>query len=192
MDDLTPLADATMHEVRSLFEARGSAWYGGEAISQLEHALQAGTLAEREAAQPALVVAALLHDVGHLLNELPEDAAQEGIDDRHEILAAAWLGRRFGPGVSEPVEMHVDTKRYLCAVDPDYLATLSPASQLSLRVQGGPLTKEEVVAFERRPFFADAVRLRRWDDAAKIVGAETPPLDHFAAQIRLALPKASP
>ena len=141
-----------------------------------------------ESAQPALIVAALLHDIGHLLHDLPEDAAQEGIDDRHEMLGTTWLNQRFGPSVAEPVQMHVAAKRYLCAIGSDYMTQLSPASQQSLRLQGGPMTGEEVSVFEKRPFFADAVRLRRWDDAAKIVGAETPPLDHFAPYIhRVAL-----
>ena len=185
-------ADATMKEVEALFEARGSAWYGGEAVSQLEHALQAAMFAERESAQAALIAAALLHDVGHLLHDLPEDAAQQGIDDQHELLGMAWLNQRFGPNVAEPVQMHVAAKRYLCAVDADYLSRLSPASQQSLRVQGGVMTPEEVIEFEKRPFFADAVRLRRWDDAAKVVGAETPPLDHFAPSIRNASLETQP
>ncbi len=183
MDETSELATPTMKEVKCLFEARGSAWYGGEAVSQLEHALQAATFAERESAPPALIVAALLHDVGHLLHDLPENAAHNGIDDRHEALATAWLSRRFGPDVAEPAGMHVAAKRYLCAVDADYMARLSPASQQSLRVQGGPMSDDEVSEFENSPFFADAVRLRRWDDAAKIAGLETPPLDHFAPYV---------
>jgi phosphonate degradation associated HDIG domain protein len=192
MNETSPLADATVNEVKALFEARGSAWYGGESVSQLEHALQAATFAERESAQPALIVAALLHDIGHLLHDLPEDAAQEGIDDRHEMLGTVWLNQRFGPSVAEPVQMHVAAKRYLCAIDSDYMTQLSPASQQSLRLQGGPMTREQVRAFEKQPFFADAVRLRRWDDAAKSVGAETPPLDHFAPYVHRAVVESGP
>jgi phosphonate degradation associated HDIG domain protein len=179
-------ADITTSEVRRLFELRGAQWYGGEAVSQLEHALQAATFAEREASPPALVVAALLHDVGHLLHGLPEDVAAQGLDDRHEALATAWLSKRFGPAVVEPVGMHVAAKRYLCAVDREYARQLSPASQQSLRVQGGPMTADEAGAFEHRPHFADAVRLRKWDDAAKVVGLQTPPLEHFASYIQRA------
>lgn len=174
----------TMDEIQCLFQARGRAWYGGEAVSQLEHALQSAMFAERESAPPELVVAALLHDVGHLLHDLPEDAADQGVDDQHETVALDWLSRRFGPAVAEPVAMHVAAKRYLCAVDADYLARLSPASRQSLRVQGGPMTREEISSFEERPFFADALRLRRWDDAAKVAGLATPTLDHFAPWIQ--------
>ena len=178
-----PAVGETMKEVCRLFEARGSAWYGGEAVSQLEHALQAAMFAERDAATAELIVAALLHDVGHLLHDLPENVAEQGVDDRHEMLARPWLAMRFSPAVFEPVEMHVAAKRYLCAVDADYMLQLSPASQQSLQLQGGPMSGDEVSEFERRRFFADAVRLRKWDDAAKVVGLKPPPLDHFGTYI---------
>jgi phosphonate degradation associated HDIG domain protein len=173
----------TVKEVHRLFESRGSAWYGGEAVSQLEHALQAAMFAERDAATAELIVAALLHDVGHLLHDLPENVAEQGVDDRHEMLARPWLSKRFSPAVVEPVEMHVAAKRYLCAVDADYMLLLSPASQQSLQLQGGPMSGDEVSEFGRRSFFADAVRLRKWDDAAKVVGMKTPPLEHFGSYI---------
>src|SRR5687767_4140639 len=111
-------------EVLALFERHGSSQYGGEAVSQLEHALQAATFAEREGAAPELIAAALIHDVGHLLHGLPEDAPSQGVDDRHETLADAWLAQRFGPAVVAPVAMHVAAKRYLCAVDSDYFGRL--------------------------------------------------------------------
>ena len=178
---------STTDEVLTLFRQRGGSQYGGEAVTQLEHALQAATFAEREGAAPALVAAALIHDVGHLLHELPADAPARGVDDRHETLAAAWLAQRFGPPVVAPVAMHVAAKRYLCTVDPGYLGRLSQPSVLSLALQGGPMTPDEVKQFETRPFFQDAVRLRRWDDAAKVVGMATPELDHFARYLHLAV-----
>src|SRR5262249_53382602 len=141
------------------------------------------TFAEREGATPALITAALIHDVGHLLHELPEDAPDQGIDDRHETLAAAWLAQRFRPAVVAPVAMHVSAKRYLCAVESSYFGQLSQPSVQSLVLQGGPMTAEEVSRFESRPHFQDAVRLRRWDDAAKIVNMVTPNLEHFARYI---------
>lgn len=178
-----PAANETFNEVQQLFQVRGSAWYGGEAVSQLEHALQAAMFAEHAAAAPALIVAALLHDVGHLLHDLPENAADTGVDDRHETLGTEWLRLRFEPAVVEPAGMHVDAKRYLCAVDASYMAQLSSASRQSLQLQGGPMSGDDVREFEQRPYFADAVRLRKWDDAAKVVGLETPPLDHFATYV---------
>lgn len=198
MDETHELADGettgseTMNEVRQLFEAHGSAWYGGEAISQLEHALQAAMFAERESATSALIVAALLHDIGHLLHDLPEDSAENGVDDRHELLAMSWLDRRFPRDVVDPVVMHVAAKRYLCAVEPEYMAQLSPASQQSLRVQGGPMTGSERSEFEKSPFLADALSLRRWDDAAKVVDLETPPLDHFSTYVQQTAKAATP
>src|SRR5262245_32648121 len=161
---------STTDEILRIFRQRGGSQYGGEAVTQLEHALQAATFAASEGATPALVTAALIHDIGHLLHDLPEDAPDQGVDDRHETLAAAWLARRFAPAVVAPVAMHVAAKRYLCAVDADYYGQLSQPSVQSLALQGGPMALEEVQNFESRPFFQDAVRLRRWDDAAKIVG----------------------
>jgi phosphonate degradation associated HDIG domain protein len=188
--DRNSAAENTVREVTRLFEDRGAEWYGGERVSQLQHALQAATFAERASSPAPLIVAALLHDVGHLLHDLPEDAAEQGVDDRHQTLASQWLSRRFGQAVVAPIEMHVAAKRYLCATDPGYAARLSPSSVTSLKLQGGPMSREEVDEFQRRAHFADAVRLRRWDDAAKQVDLETPPLEHFAAQIRRAVQEA--
>ena len=123
-------------------------------MSQAEHALQAAELAEREGAPDALVVAALLHDVGHLLDGQDEDLADRGVDGRHEEAGCAWLAAHFGPEVIEPIRLHVAAKRYLCAVDPAYLDGLSPASRLSLSLQGGPMDAEERARFESNPFYA--------------------------------------
>jgi len=166
----------TTRQIERLFAARGNSQYGGEAVSQAEHALQAATLARDAGADEATIVAALLHDVGHLLHTLANDAPEHGIDDRHEELAARWLAGRFPPAVVEPVQLHVAAKRYLCAVEPAYHAELSPPSQLSLQLQGGPMNASEVAAFERLNWFPCAVVLRRCDDAAKIPGASTPSL----------------
>lgn len=173
----------TTSEILHLFTERGGSEYGGEAVTQQEHALQAAFFAEREGATAALITAALLHDVGHLLHSLPEDAPDQGIDDRHEALGERWLAGHFGPEVIDPVAMHVEAKRYLCATDPDYLAILSPPSIQSLELQGGPMNPAETRAFESRVYFRDAVRLRQWDDAAKVVGLKTPPIEHFARYI---------
>src|SRR5580658_149933 len=139
-------------EIMDLFARRGEAAYHGEAVSQTEHALQAAELAELEGAPDRLVVAALLHDVGHLLDGQDEDLAHRGVDGRHEEAGGAWLARHFGPEVIEPIRLHVAAKRYLCAVDPTYLDGLSPASRLSLSVQGGPMRAEERAQFEANPY----------------------------------------
>jgi phosphonate degradation associated HDIG domain protein len=162
-----------------IFEERGAAQYVGEDVSQLEHALQAALFAERARGSDSLVAAALLHDFGHLLHHLPENAADAGIDTRHEALGQAWLSQHFSEAVTEPVRLHVAAKRYLCATDPEYLAKLSAASVQSLALQGGPMQPDEIGALEANPFYREAVALRRFDDAAKIVGCATPTLEHY-------------
>ena len=117
------------------------------------------------------------NDIGHLAHGLDEDIADKGKDGYHEVVGERWLGQYFGPAVTEPVRLHVEAKRYLCAVDADYQARLSPASVKSLALQGGPLTPEGVREFEANPFFREAVRLRRWDDEAKVPGLDVPGLE---------------
>jgi phosphonate degradation associated HDIG domain protein len=168
-----------VEEILDLFATRGAAAYHGEEVSQEEHALQAADLAEREGAPDSLVVAALLHDVGHLLDGQDEDLAGRGIDGHHEMAGCAWLARHFGPEVTEPVRLHVAAKRYLCAVDSHYLDGLSPASRLSLELQGGPMDPAEVAAFEADSHFKDAIRLRHWDEAAKVPGLPVPGPSHY-------------
>jgi [1-hydroxy-2-(trimethylamino)ethyl]phosphonate dioxygenase len=179
-------------EVLKLFAKNGNSQYGREAVSQLEHALQSALLAEKAAASSSLIVAALLHDVGHLLHTLDDDAPDRGIDDRHEELAARWLEARFGPSVVEPVRLHVAAKRYLCAMEPEYQDELSPPSLLSLQLQGGPMSDEEVRGFRGNPHYEAAIRLRRWDDTAKTPNLPTPPLEHFAIHIDRVVREAMP
>lgn len=166
-------------EVAGLLAQRGGDRYGGEAVTQLEHALQCAALAEAAGAAPALVAAALLHDFGHLIHDLGEDAAERGVDDRHEYRALASLAALFPDAVLEPIRLHVQAKRYLCAVSPGYREALSPASKVSLELQGGVFSAEQAAAFAALPFARDAARLRAWDDAAKVPGRPTPPLSHF-------------
>lgn len=168
--------------LRELFDRFGGERYTGpreEAVSALEHALQCADLASRAGATAPLTVAALLHDVGHFIDQRPDD---DGLrDDFHEHSGARWLARWFGPEVTEPVRLHVDAKRYLCAIRPGYLASLSPASVSSLAQQGGPFSAAEAAAFDSMQYARDAVRLRVWDDLAKIPGKATAPLDHYLA-----------
>ena len=168
-----------LNRIDTLFAERGSAEYRGEAVTQLEHALQAATFAERAGLPASGIAAALLHDIGHLLHGHGEDCASEGIDDQHEDLGVRFLRRGFGPAVTEPIRLHVAAKRYLTASRPDYLARLSPASLQSLELQGGPMTPTETRAFESEPFFAVAIQVREFDDSAKVVGFTTPPFKHF-------------
>ncbi len=158
--------------ILDLLELLGGSAYHGEPVTQLEHALQAATAAERAGAAPTLVAAALLHDVGHLLPATDAPAA-------HEEVGACWLAAFFGPEVVEPIRLHVPAKRYLCFAEADYLAGLSAASLASLRVQGGPFTPSEAEDFRRGPHAAAALALRRWDEAAKVPGLATPGMAHF-------------
>ena len=174
----------TVEKIVELFEKHGDSEYGGEAVTQLEHALQAALLAEQEKAPASLIAAALLHDVGHLLHDLPNDAPDQGIDDHHENSAGHFLRKWFPASVAEPVRLHVAAKRYLCATDPTYMARLSEPSLISLKLQGGPMTDSEIAEFEANPFFKDAVRLRHWDDTAKDPELSTPPFNHFVGYLR--------
>ncbi|TAD89808.1 MAG: HD domain-containing protein [Alphaproteobacteria bacterium] len=158
--------------------------YGLADVSQAQHALQAAALAEAAKEPPPLIAAALLHDVGHMVHELGEDPASDGIDDQHEALGAAWLTRLFGPAVTEPIRLHVAAKRYLCAVEPGYREQLSEDSERSLVLQGGPMTPAEVTRFASLAHAEDAIRLRRYDDLAKDPSAVAPPLEHFIPLLR--------
>jgi predicted HD phosphohydrolase len=137
-----------------------------------------------EGASSSLVVASLLHDVGHLLHALPDDAPDQGIDDLHEELGYRFLQKYFVPAVSEPVHLHVAAKRYLCAMEEDYFAMLSEPSVISLELQGGPMSPIECKAFESNPFYKDAVRLRRFDDMAKIPQLQVEPIEFYAELLR--------
>lgn len=171
-------------EVAAIFLEKGHSSYFGEPVSQLEHALQAAHFAVQEQAPDHLVVAALLHDIGHLVEDIPEDTADLGIDAKHEELGEWWLAQRFGPEVYEPVRLHVAAKRYLCATDAGYFSRLSPASVQSLRLQGGPMNAQEVTSFEKHLYFRDAVRLRLWDDRAKLPGLATADLSQYTELIQ--------
>ena len=179
MDATTELAD--------LLEGKGSRRYGLSDVNQLQHALQAALLAEQAGCNAALITASLLHDIGHMVHNLGENPAEEGVDDRHEELGRAYLAALFGPDVTEPVRLHVPAKRYLCATEADYFARLSPDSVLSLKLQGGPMSADEVAKFRASPHAAAAVQLRRFDEAAKIANLQTPPVAHFLPYVRACL-----
>lgn len=176
---MTPTA-RTVDEVFELYRRWGAQHYD-EALSQTDHALQTAALARADGADDALVAAALLHDVGHLL-ELDARDGRGGlpsIDLHHEAVGARYLAGLFGPEVTGPIALHVRAKRYRCAVDPSYLAGLSAGSTRSLAAQGGPADAAEVASFESNPGSSAAVRLRTWDDGGKVEGLEVPDLDHY-------------
>jgi phosphonate degradation associated HDIG domain protein len=169
----------TIQSIIDLFTNKGSQMYGAEAVSQLEHALQCATLAQTAGKSNELIAACLLHDLGHLVHDLGDDIANQGIDDRHEYRAMPFLSQLFSPAVTEPIRLHVAAKRYLCSVDSGYWQNLSPASKRSLELQGGAFSIEAAEAFILQPFAKDAVMLRIYDDHAKVKNMQTPDLKHF-------------
>ena len=172
----------TLNDISNLLLAHGSHQYGGEAVSQLEHALQCAYLAECAQESEETIVAALLHDIGQLLsaeNHSNLTSKDQSTDDLHQYIALPFIRNIFSDAVIEPIKLHVDAKRYLCAVDNTYWATLSDASKKSLEVQGGVYSDAEAIAFESSAFGQESVRLRRYDDLAKIPGVQTPPLAHY-------------
>jgi phosphonate degradation associated HDIG domain protein len=176
-----------IEQILGILQDKGAADYGSERVTQLEHALQCAHLAEAAGAASALISAALLHDFGHMVHDLGRDAAVRGLDDRHEVRGRDWLGQWFAEDVTGPVRLHVDAKRYLCAVDPGYFATLSPASVRSLGLQGGPFAADRGKDFIGLPHAPAAVELRRWDDSAKEPGRRTPDLAHFRQHLQASL-----
>jgi phosphonate degradation associated HDIG domain protein len=169
--------------IQDMLERRADGLYGLHDVTQQQHALQAASMAEADGHPDALIAAALLHDIGHLVHDLGENPAEDGVDDQHEALGHAWLAQHFGPEVTEPVRLHVAAKRYLCATEADYFGKLSPDSVLSLSLQGGPMSAEEVATFEALPHHAQAVQLRRYDEQAKVKDLATPPVAHFMAHV---------
>ena len=176
----SPAVDA----VAGLLSAAGAREYLGEPVTVLEHLLQAGWLAQRAGMPPALVAAALLHDVGHLLEAdgsagLSGAALMAGSDNDHGTRGARWLAQWFGPEVTEPVRLHVDAKRYLCATEPGYYGLLSPASRHTLSVQGGPMGPAEARQFAASEHAGPAVAIRRLDEAAKDGVVRSKGIEHF-------------
>jgi len=170
--------------IDALFLAKGHEQYSGEPVTQLQHALQAAALAEAEDADDELVTAALLHDLGHLVQDLGATPTLRGVDDLHQFIAIPFLRGLFSARVLGAVQGHVDAKRWLCATRPGYLEALSADSQRSLVLQGGVFDAAQAAAFIARPGAEEAVRLRLWDDQAKSATMATPPLAHFIARAR--------
>jgi phosphonate degradation associated HDIG domain protein len=175
-------------DLGTIFRRHGDIEYSGEGVTQLEHALQSALAAESAGATPELVTAALLHDLGHMLNLQGETPSERGIDDQHQYFAIPFLRPLFGAAVLDPIRFHVDAKRALCAVEPGYHDALSEDSKRSLKLQGGVFSPAQVDEFMAKPFARDAMQLRRWDDQAKVPGLATPVLEHYldiAARCRL-------
>lgn len=173
--------DLSTERIFQLLDSRGAGRYGLSAITQKEHALQSADLATKRGLGDALVIAALFHDLGHLLVGDDVNLAEQGVDDLHEETSANALAKLFGNNVAEPVRLHVAAKRYLCAVNPAYYDKLSEDSRQSLLLQGGPMSPLEVAAFDKLDHRAAALALRLIDDEAKVAGLKTPGLESYRA-----------
>ena len=173
-----------MHELISkierLFSSQGDLPYGGEKVTELEHALQCAQLAEQEDADADMIVSAFLHDVGHLVSgELAESSLESNLDDQHEDLGYSFLRPFFSDRILDPIRLHVAAKRYLCTKDPDYLAKLSECSLKSFQDQGGVMSDAELNEFESEPNFERALQMRHYDDEAKVENLDTPDIQHY-------------
>lgn len=174
----------SLADIDTLFAQHGAAQYSGEPVTQLAHALQTAWLAEQDGADDELVTAALLHDLGHLLNDQGESPTLRGVDDKHQYFALPFLRHVFSDRVLDAIRWHVDAKRYLCATRPDYWQGLSADSKRSLELQGGTFSPEAAKRFIAQPHASEAVQLRLWDDRAKSADLATPPLSHYLARAK--------
>jgi 2-amino-1-hydroxyethylphosphonate dioxygenase (glycine-forming) len=177
----TEQARKTTDEIFDLYEKHGGAEYAGEKVSQLEHMVQAAQLAEEEGHDEEVVLAAFLHDIGHISEAAKGDNQMEGFGIKdHEELGAEFLQKKgFSKKIVRLVESHVEAKRYLTIKDPSYYAQLSEASKKTLEYQGGPMTEEEAAAFEKYPLFRLIVDMRKWDEQAKIEHKPLPDLGRY-------------
>lgn len=167
-----------------IFERRGDEEYLGEPVNMAQHMLQGATLAERSAESDDVIVAALLHDIGHFTSEFGSFSMDDTHDKFHEDAGARVLEDFFPALITDCVRFHVAAKRYLCATNPGYFEQLSDASVHSLNLQGGPMDAQEVAAFETNPNLKEIIAVRYFDDAGKHPDMKTPPFAHFAPKIQ--------
>ena len=165
--------------IGDIFRRLGADSYLGEAVTMTEHMLQTARNAEQAGESDETITAALLHDIGHYTGEFPENYIDLGVNNRHETMGSAILEKFFPPEVTEPVRWHVEAKRYLCATEEDYFAGLSDASVKTLELQGGPYNEAQCAEFEENPYLDTILNVRRYDDAGKVPGTETPRLEHY-------------
>jgi predicted HD phosphohydrolase len=183
MSSKSPDRDSIIDFILDLFARRGSEEYMGEAVSMAQHMEQSAACAAVEGASDELVIASLLHDIGHFVGDFPVEALENGIDNLHEEAGARFLEAFYPASVTEPIRLHVAAKKYLCAVDKNYFDCLSDASINSLRVQGGPMSPTEVDEFETNPHYLAAVDVRKYDDDGKVAGLDIKPVEDYREKL---------
>ena len=176
-------ADSIVDYIEDVFSRRGAESYLGEQVTMAQHMLQTAQCAEQAGANNSQIVAALVNDIGHYKNEIPETSLAKGIDNYHEEAGANFLEDYFPVSVIEPIRHHVSAKRYLCAVKLDYFERLSPASVHTLNLQGGPMNENEVKEFEKNAYLDDCVKLRYCDEGAKDPERIHPQFSYFRALV---------
>jgi phosphonate degradation associated HDIG domain protein len=184
----TEQAKSITDEIFDLYKSHGGAEYAGEKVSQLEHMAQAAQLAEEEGHDEEVILAAFLHDIGHISGNRNGEESMSGSHEEmdgfgikdHEELGAEFLQKKgFSKKIVRLVESHVEAKRYLTVKDPSYYAQLSEASKRTLEYQGGPMTEDEAAAFEKYPLFSLIINMRKWDEQAKIEHKPLPDLGRY-------------
>ena len=165
--------------IEDIFLRRGAESYLGEQVTMAQHMLQTAQSAEKAGADSTQIVAALLHDIGHYKNEIPESSLAKGVNNFHEEAGANFLAEYFPESVVEPIRQHVAAKRYLCAVKVDYFARLSEASIHTLNLQGGPMNEKEIEEFEKNQYLDQCINLRHWDEEGKDPDREHPPFSYY-------------
>ncbi len=177
-------AETIVAFIGSIFDRRGGEEYLGEPVTMGEHMLQGATIAEQTGQPEEIIVGALLHDIGHFTSEFGTYHPDDTEDRHHEDAGAAVLERFFPSVITDCCRYHVAAKRYLCATKPEYFKRLSPASVHTLELQGGPMTADEVTAFEANPNLKEIIAVRYLDEAGKREGMETPDFWHFAPMVQ--------
>jgi phosphonate degradation associated HDIG domain protein len=186
-----PTRDTIVAFIADIFERRGGEEYLGEPVTMARHMLQGATIAENSGLDEEIIVAALLHDIGHFTSEFGTYSPDDTADKYHEDAGAALLAPFFPAVITDCVRHHVAAKRYLCATRPVYLRRLSAASVHTLSLQGGPMSADEVAEFEKNPNLAAIIQVRYLDEAGKRPDMTTPDFAHFAPMVQRQVDRAS-
>ncbi len=184
MTDQTLTPSNIVAFIGDIFERCGDAEYLGEPVTMAQHMLQGAAIAEKNNMKDDIIVAALLHDIGHFTSEFGTFSMNDTQDRYHEEAGAKILEEFFPSLITDCVRYHVAAKRYLCATKPAYFNRLSDASIHSLNLQGGPMDVDEVKVFEENPNLAKIIQVRYLDEAAKDPEMVTPDYWHFAPMVQ--------